>query len=209
MAEVSMIFAVVAFVALWALSIWLALRAVKWLRDDIWTVMDRCDKAANKAEHIEMRPMRNFTRAHELVRCLYQLVEEFDEDLSATYLMRQFSDLMTQFIEVRMRFIAGGRNEYGDLCHLLRYCLRVTFDRFVVAEDHPTMRRFRKLAEYVAQYFSIKGNYPYADEALFVDATFTGDAPTEAALRNVALRSIFYEVRQLSDGMRISREFWN
>ena len=189
MAEVLM---VLVFVSLWALSIWLAMRALKNVRDDLWNVMDRADKAANKAEHIEMRFMRNFIRAHELVRALYQLVEEFDEDLSATYLMRQFSDLMTQFIEVRMRVIGGGRNEYADLCHLLRYCLRVTFDRFVAAEDHPSMRKFRKLAEYEAQYFSMRGNYPYADEALFVDGTFNGDVPTEAALRNVVLRSHFF-----------------
>ena len=189
---IAIVVSMIAIVTLWALSIWLALRAVKWLRDDIWTVMDRCDKAANKAEHIEMRFMRNFIRAHELVRALYQLVEEFNEDLSATYLMRQFSDLTTQFIEVRMRFIGGTRTEYADLCHLLRYCLRVTFDRFVLAEDHPSMRRFRKLAEYEAQYFSMKGNYPYADEALFVEGLFSADAQSEATLRNVALRSSFF-----------------
>lgn len=192
MVEVSMMTIVTSIVTLWALSIWLALRAVQWLRDDIWTVMDRCDKAANKAEHIEMRFMRNFIRAHELVRTLYQLVQEFNEDLSATYLMRQFSDLMTQFIEVRMRLIGGTRAEYADLCHLLRYSLRVTFDRFVLAEDHPSMRRFRKLAEYEAQYFTMKGNHPYADEALFVDGLFNRDAQSEATLRNVALRSSFF-----------------
>lgn len=146
----------------WVLSMvmmGLAVWAVRLLRDILWQsyeVYDRCDKAANKAEHIEMRAMKSTLRLHEVVRMLMQLVEEFDPSGSRSYLLRQFADLCTLFVEVRVKAYGNEENVREACLSVLRYVVRVAYDRFCMSDVQVEMIRMRRLSIFEAEYSEVQ-----------------------------------------------------
>lgn len=183
--------------------------AVSYLRHDLWLIQDRCDKASNKAEFCEARMMRMIMRPHEYVRTLMQLLEEFDERGDPSYLVRQFSDLCTMFVEARMRHWSDLSN-MPDAMHLLRYCLRITVDRVRKAEDQVSMNRLRVLAQFELRYAVDNSSlFPFACEAILTPNVFDGDDDTVRSLRvRVQNGAYGYEVYGLTDHFQVTRDLW-
>ena len=92
----------------------------------LWAIEDRCDKASNKTEQIELRAMLGSLRLHETLRLFMQMISEFQPTGDPTWLPRQLADLVTNTIEVRMRHSGGTRADYEAL---MRFIMRVAVDR--------------------------------------------------------------------------------
>ena len=60
--------------------------------NSLWAIEDRCDKTSNKAEKLELRAMDSVLRLHEVVRKWMQMLEEFQPEGDATWLVRQLAD---------------------------------------------------------------------------------------------------------------------
>ena len=120
-----------------------AMRGMRGLRymiqQSLWQVEDRCDKASNKAEHLEMRAMQSVMRPHEFLRIVSQFIQDFDPSMDRVFLLRRFADECTRFIEVRVK--VGLK---GDACPLLRLIVRMIYDRFGLCYDHEARARMTR-----------------------------------------------------------------
>lgn len=194
----------IAFVVL----ILLGMRALQKLRHDLWQIMDRCDKASTKAEFIEARMMKSCMRCHEFIRVFLQLVDDFNEAGDPCYLVRQFADQCTMFVEARMKRWSDMTNVV-DVMHLLRYCVRTAVDRVRASEDDISMARLKNMARFELVYVTDFKSFPYAPEALMTPNVFDGSEESLTTLRTAAMNSAYgYEVYQVCDQMQLKRSFW-
>ena len=97
-----------------------------FLSEALWKVEDRCDKAANKAEAIEMRQCVSGCRLHEVVRMLMQRLTDFQPQADPTWLVRQWADVVTEMLEVRVKAYGGTAADFHDT---VRYVVRIVVER--------------------------------------------------------------------------------
>ena len=106
----------------------------KSMKDGLWNVEDRADKAGNKAEAMELRQMLTRVRGHELVRHLMQAIENFQPEVDRTYLLRHIADLVSAWFELKGM-------EFGALSEApLRYIIRVVYERHSSTYSWPQAR---------------------------------------------------------------------
>ena len=93
------------------------------MKDGLWNVEDRADKAGNKAEAMELRQILTRARGHELVKHLVQAIENFQPEIDRASLLRHIADLVSTWFEVRGM-------DFGALSEApLRYIIRVVYER--------------------------------------------------------------------------------
>ena len=120
----------------WFVSLIVVLGAVSYvviwyLRDmktNLWWAQDRADKSSNKLEALELRSMFQGLRCHEFVRHLSMDFENFDSASDRCWLLRRVGDLVSLFVEVRVK-MAADVTLAGDALRLCRLCLRIMRDR--------------------------------------------------------------------------------
>ena len=104
------------------------------MKDGLWKVEDRADKAGNKAEAMELRQMLTGVRGHEHARHLTQAIENFQPEIDRTYLLRHVADLVSAWFEFK-------GIELGPLSEApLRYIIRVVYERHSSTQSWPQAR---------------------------------------------------------------------
>jgi len=137
-------FVTVAFFVAFVTVVYYLRNMSQWL----WWSADRADKASNKLEAMELRQMLTGLRCHELIRHLLMSFDEFQPAADRTWLLRRLSDLVSQFVEVRVRDV--GIAVAQDSLVLVRFCLRTVRERLLMGNDDQGLLLFRRLAEFEA-----------------------------------------------------------